>query len=168
MGPRALFAALVASEAFTAMPACLEAAPLPRVALVQPSGAAAPANLLRVSITFTAPVDGEVLPRLALRRADGTLLQEPFLQQELWSPNGRILTILMHPGRVKTGLQAREELGAILTDGDALTLTLDGAPIKHWTVEADDTHGPNAAGWTLSRVHAGSRAPPPVLRARRQ
>src|SRR5262245_28891678 len=76
--------------------------PTPRVVLVQPSGPEVPANLLRFSIRFAAQVEGPLLPRLSLLRADGRQVQEPFLDQELWSPSGKILTVLLHPGRVKT------------------------------------------------------------------
>src|SRR6266550_561528 len=75
--------------------------PIPRVVLVQPSGPKVPANLLRISIRFEAQLEGPMLPRLALFRTDGRQIQEPFLEQELWSPDGKILTVLMHPGRVK-------------------------------------------------------------------
>src|SRR5499425_3830758 len=78
----------------------------PRVHLVQPSGPEVPANLLRISISFAAQVEGPLLPRLSLLRADGGQVEAPFLEQELWSPSGRILTVLLHPGRVKTGLKA--------------------------------------------------------------
>src|SRR5215468_8872049 len=84
--------------------------PTARVVLVQPSGPEVPANLLRLSIRFAAQVEGPLLPRLSLLRADGTQVQAPFLEQELWSPSGRILTVMMHPGRVKTGLKARDEI----------------------------------------------------------
>jgi hypothetical protein len=47
-----------------------------------------PANLLCVSIEFTAAVEDPVLPRLALSRGDGGEIQEPSLDQELWSPSG--------------------------------------------------------------------------------
>src|SRR5882672_2640716 len=89
--------------------------PMTRVVLVQPSGPTVPANLLRMSIGFAAPVEGALLPRLALLHANGSQIQEPFLEQELWSPSGKILTIMMHPGRVKTGLNARDEKGPILS-----------------------------------------------------
>ena len=62
--------------------------PAPQVMLVQPSAAQVPANLLRLSVVFAAPIEGAVLPRIALSHADGRALQEPFLQQELWSPDG--------------------------------------------------------------------------------
>jgi hypothetical protein len=63
-----------------------------------------------------------LLPRLTLLRADGSQVQEPFLEQELWSPSGKILTVLMHPGRVKTGLKAQDEKGPILSAGDDVAL----------------------------------------------
>jgi len=126
---------------------------------VQPSAGQVPANLLRLSIEFATRIEGPVLPRLELVRPDGKPLAQPFLEQELWSPNGRILTVLMHPGRVKTGLNAREVLGPVLVDGDDVTLTLDGRPIQHWRVGPADTSGPAVSGWRLSSVHAGSRQP---------
>jgi hypothetical protein len=133
------------------------AAPAPRVVLVQPSAGEVPANLLRISIAFAAPVEGPVLPRLALLHADGRLIQEPFLQQELWSPSGKILTVMMHPGRVKTGLHAREDMGPILAAGDHVVLALDGRPIRRWIVGPVDGDGPLPSAWKLSPVGAGSK-----------
>src|ERR1700741_1465075 len=106
--------------------------PAPRVVLVQPSGPEVPANLLRLSIRFATQVEGPLLPRLSLLRADGTQVQTPVLEQELWSPSGRILTVMMHPGRVKTGLKSHDENGPILSVGDDVALALDGVPIKRW------------------------------------
>jgi hypothetical protein len=133
------------------------AQPTPQVALVQPSASQVPANLLRISIEFAAPLEGPVLPRLALLRPNGTPVQEPFLQQELWSPSGKILTVMMHPGRVKTGLNAREEMGPILVVGDEVTLSFDGRPLKQWKVGPADVNGPVALAWKLSPVRVGSK-----------
>jgi hypothetical protein len=133
--------------------------PTPPLVLVQPSATEVPANLLRISIEFAAPVEGPVLPRIGLMHADGRSIEAPFLQQELWSPSGRILTILMHPGRVKTGLNAREQLGPILVAGDDVILTLDGRPIKHWTAGSVDAQGPIASAWKLSSVRPRSQEP---------
>lgn len=129
------------------------------VVRVQPSAAEVPANLLRISIEFAAPPVGPVLPRISLAHADGTPVAEPFLQQELWSPSGTILTILLHPGRVKTGLVAREELGPILTEGEAVVLALDGRPIRRWSVAPAARNGPDPARWRLAPVAAASRQP---------
>ncbi len=133
--------------------------PMPRVVLVQPSGPEVPANLLRMSIGFAAPVEGPLLPRLALLRADGRQIQEPFLEQELWSPSGKILTVMMHPGRVKSGLNARDEKGPILSVGDDVALTLDGLPIKRWSVGPADEIGPVASAWKVSAARVESRQP---------
>ena len=133
--------------------------PGPRVVFVQPSGAEVPANLLRISIGFSARVEGPVLSRLALRRAGGPPIEAPFLQQELWSPNGKVLTVLMHPGRVKTGLNARDEKGPILSAGDQVALTLGGRIVKRWRVGHADEIGPMASAWKLSVVQARSKQP---------
>src|SRR5262245_22581655 len=131
--------------------------PTPRVDLVQPSGSEVPSNLLRISISFAAQVEGPLLPRLSLLRADGSRVAEPFLEQELWSRSGRILTVLMHPGRVKTGLKAHDEKGQILAVGDDVALALDGVPIKRWKVGPADNTGPIVAAWRISAVRVGSK-----------
>ena len=129
----------------------------PGVVLVQPSGPTVPANLLRISIRFSGQVESPVLHRLSLLRADGRPIEEPFLEQELWSPSGKILTVLMHPGRVKSGLIARDDRGPILSEGDDVSIALDGLPIKRWSVGPADEIGPVAAVWKVSAVRAGSR-----------
>lgn len=143
----------------TGLQVALAGQPAPQVVLVQPSAKEVPANLLRFSVVFAEPIEGAVLPRIALSHADGRVLQEPFLQQELWSPDGKILTLLLHPGRVKTGLDARDQWGPIVREGDDVILTFDGHPIKQWHVGPVDANGPMPSTWKLSRVHPGSRQP---------
>jgi len=125
-----------------------------RVVSVSPSGARVPENLLRFSVRFDVPPEGGVLGRLALVDRDGKPLREAFLEQELWSPDGRTLTVLLHPGRVKTGLAAREQWGAILTVGDQVLLTFDGRAIQRWSVGPKDEQGPAPAAWTISPLRA--------------
>jgi hypothetical protein len=151
-GPSIAAATLVLALAGTSA-----AQPAPSVVRVQPSAAEVPANLLRISIEFAAPIEGPVLSGLALRHADGRPVERPFLQQELWSPNGKILTFLLNPGRVKTGLNAREEMGPILTTGDEVVLTLNGQSLKRWRVGQVDAEGPAISAWKLSTVGAASR-----------
>ena len=139
---------------------CSHAGPsTPRVVLVQPSGTQVPANLLRISIRFANQVEGPLLPRITLLRADGREIQEPFLEQELWSPDGKVLTFLLHPGRVKSGLQARAEMGPILSAGDDVSLAIDGHPIKRWRIGPTDEAGPVAWAWKVSAVRAESLQP---------
>jgi hypothetical protein len=152
VGPTALAVALGCSHSHAQQQA-------PRVVLVQPSGPEVPVNLLRISIRFEAQVESPMLPRLTLLRTVGSQIQEPFLEQELWSPDGKVLTVLMHPGRVKSGLNARDERGAILSVGDDVALTLDGLPIKQWRVGPADENGPVASAWKVSAVRAESKQP---------
>jgi hypothetical protein len=143
---------------------CCRAAPSnPQVVFVQPSAAEVPANLLRISIRFAAQVEGAVLPRVSLLRADGKEIQQPFLEQELWSPDGKVLTIMLHPGRVKSGLNARDAMGPILLAGDDISLAFDGHPIRQWRIGPLDSAGPNPSQWKLHAVQAGSLQPLVVI-----
>ena len=152
------FCRLICATALSVVLGCAHAEqPAPRVVLVQPSGPNVPANLLRISISFASQVEGPLLPRLALSRADGTRVQEPFLEQELWSPSGKILTVMLHPGRVKTGLKVRDEKGPILSAGDDVALALDGVVIKRWSVGPADEIGPIVSAWRVSPVRADSK-----------
>ncbi|MGQ5524171.1 hypothetical protein ACUHMQ_13035 [Chitinimonas sp. PSY-7] len=130
-----------------------------RAQSVMPTSGPVPANLLRFYIRFTQPQSERVLPRLSLRSADGRLLEHPFLERELWSPNQQVLTVLLHPGRVKTGLVARQQLGPILNTGDEVDLLLDGEVLAHWHVEMEDRLGPEPADWRISTPKAGTKAP---------
>lgn len=130
---------------------------LPPVIAVRPSGPQVPENLLRISIRFATPPEGPVLRRLSLVDRDGNRLPEPFLDQELWSPDGQTLTVLLHPGRVKTGLIAHEQLGGILGEGDRVSLRLDGGELRRWQVGARDERGPRPRAWRPSVLQVGRR-----------
>lgn len=118
-----------------------------------------PANLLRVSLVFARPVGEQVLPRLALRQANGNVIDKPFLEQELWSPSGKVLTVLLHPGRVKSGLIAHDSDGPVLHAHESVVLTLDGQEIKRWRVGSHDHDGPRPSDWKVGSVRAGTRQP---------
>jgi hypothetical protein len=126
---------------------------------VQPSGNEIPANLLRISLIFSSPVSRSVLPHLGLREADGRVIEQPFLEQELWSPSGKILTVLLHPGRVKSGLIAHDTVGPVLRSRQSVLLLLDGKEVKRWNVGEDDIEGPKPSSWKLAGVRAGTRQP---------
>ena len=120
--------------------------PGPRVAItaVYPSASRLPENTLRFYIHFSGEVaHGNVYRHLKLVRDDGVEVREPFLEvdEELWSADGRRLTVLFHPGRVKRELVPREEVGPILEEGRSYTLQISGK----W----EDTEGrPIVAGFT--------------------
>lgn len=99
--------------------------PEPRLAEIRPASGRWPANQLRIYLHFNRPMArGESSRRIVIRDSDGRVLIQPFLEldQELWDPEGRRLTLLFDPGRVKQGLKPREEDGAILEAGHRYTL----------------------------------------------
>lgn len=149
-----LIAVLVAL--LTACPAYVRAEAAPSVA---PSGPSVPEQLLRISITFANPPQGATLPFLALQRADGSVIPDAFLDQELWSPDRRTLTVLLNPGRVKSGLLAHDSLGAVLVAGDQVALTLHGSVLCRWAVSAGGCVVPDPSAWHIGGPRPGTRMP---------
>src|SRR5207237_1104835 len=87
---------------------------------VYPSGDPLPENHLRFYVHFSAAMrQGEAYGHVHVLDASGKALDHPFLEldEELWDPQGKRLTLLFHPGRIKKGLKPREELGPILEAG---------------------------------------------------
>ncbi|HEU0153163.1 MAG TPA: hypothetical protein VFQ84_07455 [Arenimonas sp.] len=122
---------------------------MPRAIAVFPSGPSLPANALRISIAFRSPPQGPILPGLSLVDAQGRPIDSPFLPQELWSPDGTILTVLFHPGRVKAGLAAKQALGAPLEKTDHVALMLGGQQLKVWSIGDEDRSPPDPSRWTV-------------------
>ncbi|MCY1707275.1 hypothetical protein [Pannonibacter sp. SL95] len=89
-----------------------------------------PANILRLHLVFPQAIDaGDSAQPVRLFDAAGRERLDVFadIPGGLWSACGRILTVLLHPGRVKRGLAARDRLGPGLVAGETVTLTLSSA-----------------------------------------
>ena len=76
---------------------------------ISPQAKVLPANTLRFYIHF--PRSGEAhfdRDNLRLLNEEERVVRDPFLvlSQELWSVDGRRLTVFMEPGRIKRGLGA--------------------------------------------------------------
>ena len=94
---------------------------------IHPKTSIWPANLLRFHIEFFDPAETRLPPNpIELLREDGTDVSGALvdLAEGLWSADGRWLTALFHPGRVKAGLKAREELGPALAEGSRYQLSI--------------------------------------------
>lgn len=140
---------------------------------VYPTADRLPQNLLRFYVYFSVPMNREtVRPAISLVDAHGAAMDGVFLDEgvELWSSDGTRLTLLLNPARIKSGLRARERLGAALVVGEEYTLVVDararglsGASLlpahrKEFTVVAADSDGPDPSEWGLTAPRAGSRA----------
>src|SRR5271168_4196453 len=74
---------------------------------ISPQAKVLPANTLRFYIHFPRPGEAHFdRDQLRLLNDEEQVVPDPFLvlSQELWSVDGRRLTILMEPGRIKRGL----------------------------------------------------------------
>ena len=84
-------------------------------------------NLLRFYLYFNTPMKkGQALKHIKLVDAQGNIDNHAFMEfkQELWSPDGKRLTILFDPGRIKRGVSTNMELGPALLEGSKYQLTI--------------------------------------------
>ena len=123
---------------------------------VYPSGPVVPENLLRVSLVFRGPPDAERL-KVELCDADRKPLAQALYPQALWSSDGRILTLILDPGRVKTGLVAHEERGRAPTISRLLGLCVNSSLAKQWNVVAERNEPLRPQTWRMSLPQSGSR-----------
>ncbi|MFT5049756.1 MAG: hypothetical protein ACI8QZ_001149 [Chlamydiales bacterium] len=141
---------------------------------LQPALRDMPANVLRMYLTFSAPMSrGEAHEHLRMLESDGTPVRLPFLElrDELWDPTRTRLTLLLEPGRIKRGLRPNLDLGPPLLPDRDYTLVVDagwrdgaGRPLAHafsWSFHtvAVDRASPDAETWSLTTPQAGSTAP---------
>lgn len=146
----------------------------PAVTRVYPSAQALPENLLRFYVYFSAPMrEEEALQHLRLLDERGEEVPGAFLDphEELWDPGRTRLTLLLDPGRVKTGLGAHEKLGRALRAGRSYRLLIDsgwrdarGEPSrvafeKPFQVVAAAVRALEVARWQVEAPTAGSTEP---------
>jgi len=148
------------------------------VAGLHPSGPTLPANVLRLYLHFSAPMNvGEARHHLRLLRlTEGPSgpgaepVPEPFVapEVELWDDEHRRLTLLFDPGRIKQGVGPHEALGAVLEPGARYRLEIDaawrdarGAPLRGgfqhtFSTTAADREPPAPARWRITPpTHSG-------------
>jgi len=91
-----------------------------------PSSSVLPANHLKFYIYFSKPMrEGRaIFDRIHLFNEDGTKVPDPWRRTELWTEDTRRLTLWIHPGRIKTGVNLREELGPVLQQHRRYTLVI--------------------------------------------
>lgn len=99
----------------------------PTIESVHPTSDSLPANHLKFYLSFSEPMEhGVFMERIKLLRGDGSEIAGPFRETELWSPDGKRLTVWLHPGRQKTGVNLNESEGPVLKEGDSVTLLISG------------------------------------------
>jgi hypothetical protein len=144
------------------------------VEAVYPTADVLPENQLKFYLHFSAPMSrGDVYRHIRLLNADGKLVEAAFIQidEELWDREGKRLTVLLDPGRIKRGLKPREEEGPILEEGKSYTLVIEaawkdgeGEPLresfrKRFKVVAPDDKQPDLAAWKVAAPRAETKDP---------
>jgi hypothetical protein len=152
----------------------LDATPSTHLLQIYPSIDVLPENQLKFYLHFSAPMSrGEAYRRIGLLDEDGQPVVLPFLEldEELWDREGRRLTLLFDPGRIKRGVRPLEEVGPAIEEGKSYTLVIDrnwrdaeGKPLtegyeKSFRVGAPDRKSPGISSWHLVPPHQGSTEP---------
>lgn len=152
------------------------AAPPPstRVEHIYPSTDVLPANELKLYIYFSAPMSrGEAWQHIHLLDDNGKTVPLAFLelQQELWDPDYRRLTVLFDPGRIKRGLVPTNEIGPPIVEGkhyrlvidrdwhDARRVPLIESYVKTFTGGPSDRIPPDPKNWIVTAPKAGTSDP---------
>lgn len=96
-----------------------------QVIAVHPTMSCWPANILRAHIVFDRPMQtADAIRHIKLTDSDGVDISDALLDLSdgLWTTDQQTLTILFHPGRVKTGLVAGTLYGPTFTVGHTYRL----------------------------------------------
>lgn len=96
-----------------------------KVLSIYPSASQLPENLLRFYIYFNTPMKkGQALKHIQLIDESGNIDSHAFMEfkQELWSADGKRLTILFDPGRIKRGVSTNLLRGPALSEGNRYKL----------------------------------------------
>ena len=106
-----------------------KAKPAPEVAAIWPTSDVLPANHLRFYIEFSQPMLGgeELFNQIEILDAQGNPVFDPWLPDELWDDSGKVLTLYIHPGRIKWGVLLRDLLGPVLEPKRTYTLVIRGS-----------------------------------------
>lgn len=140
---------------------------------ITPSGKTLPANVLRFYITFSRPMrEGrEVLERIKLFDDAGTEIRSPWRDLELWNADATRLSLFLHPGRIKQGVNLREQLGPILLPNRKYAVVIGGdlrdaagrelgRDFRHEFATTDEIRTRiDVAAWRIGIPAAGTREP---------
>lgn len=112
----------------------------PEVVAIYPRADLLPENTLKFQVRFNVPMrEGSFLKHIHLESESGEVMNGVFFDNvyELWSDDHRQITLLVDPGRVKTGLKENLKRGRAFVAGQKYRLSvlgswqsLQGQPLK--------------------------------------
>ena len=145
----------------------------PRVRKIYPSGDELPANCLKFYVHFSQPMrEGrDIFEQITIQDDEGNVIPDPWRRVELWNEQATRLTLWIHPGRIKQGVNLREDFGPVLEPGrkyrlvvspkvrDASGISIGQRFEKRFVAVAEDHHRPLPSEWKLTAPTAGTREP---------
>jgi hypothetical protein len=145
----------------------------PIVDRIYPTGDVLPANQLKFYLHFSKSMreTKDIFDQLQILDAQGKPVSDPWRRTELWSADGRRLTVLIHPGRIKRGVGPRVEEGPVLLPDRQYTLVIgaevadaSGQPLgkafkKTFRTVAEKRTRPLPEKWTVRPSPHGTRQP---------
>jgi hypothetical protein len=143
---------------------------LATVSKIYPTDDVLPANLLRFTIYFSQPMRGgkDIFNQIQILDAQGNVLPDIWLTDEIWDETGQILIIYIHPGRIKWGLVLREVLGPVLYPDRDYTFVIRGTMVdsngqmlgkdvtKKFRTTAEDRVRVELSDWKVQSPMAGA------------
>jgi hypothetical protein len=141
---------------------------------VYPTADVLPANLLKFYVYFSRPMreTARIFDQISiLDEQTGLPIDDPWRRTMMFSDDATRVTLLIHPGRIKKGVNLREELGPVLLPGRRYTLILgadlldgDGRPLGHeyrksFSTSAEDPVRPSLDLWRIEPPAAASSDP---------
>ena len=148
--------------------------PTAELTQIYPSAGVVPENLLKFYLHFSAPMSrGHIYDHIHLRDEKGRDVELPFLEidEELWDPGRKRLTLFIDPGRIKREVKPLEDIGPALQAGRRFTIAVDaawldatGQPMarKHertFHVTVPDRKAIVLSEWKVAPPSAGTSAP---------
>jgi len=144
----------------------------PQLASIFPTSPKLPANHLKFYLHFSEPMrQGVFMEHCTLLDDHGRPVLEPFRETELWSEDRKRLTLWLHPGRQKTGVNLNTELGPVLRSGARFMLVISGKwPSENGVALGRDVEKPFFATeratkqldlreWVIAAPQAGTTRP---------
>ncbi|GAA4451323.1 hypothetical protein GCM10023092_08800 [Rurimicrobium arvi] len=96
------------------------------IGAVYPLSDTIPENILFFHVAFTQRMteDREAWKKVAVRDANGNLIPRTWRQRSFWLDSGRLLVLMIHPGRVKSGIHYT---GPVFTEGHRYEICVDSS-----------------------------------------
>jgi hypothetical protein len=143
------------------------------VETVYPTADKLPANLLKFYLHFSKPMrEGPaVFDHVQLLDDKGEPVEDPWRRTELWNADATRLTLWVHPGRIKEGVNLRDDLGPVLEPNRRYTLVVseklsdaEGRPLgkafkKVFRTTAAARDAIEVSAWTAAAPEPGTRKP---------